>query len=138
MDGQRHGRTTRKHIASAGAYRRRRLKNRTNHQCQNAFNFGFIVINPIRTRQCTVVAHPQPNFWESHFIAPSPRPFYRLHGLSLSTFGFSGSLFSLLLFSSSYLQFYRSSTLAVNFEQTLKIAHRYVYLTTLIPALFIT
>ena len=26
-DGQRHGRTTRKHIASAGAYRRRRLKN---------------------------------------------------------------------------------------------------------------
>jgi len=27
-DGQRHGRTTRKHIASAGAYRRRRLKKR--------------------------------------------------------------------------------------------------------------
>ena len=26
-DGQWHGRTTRKHIASAGAYRRRRLKN---------------------------------------------------------------------------------------------------------------
>jgi len=26
-DGRRHGRTTRKHIASAGAYRRRRLKN---------------------------------------------------------------------------------------------------------------
>ena len=30
MDGQRHGRTTRKHIASAGAYRRRRLKNQLN------------------------------------------------------------------------------------------------------------
>jgi len=27
MDGQRHGRTTQKHIASAGVYRRRRLKN---------------------------------------------------------------------------------------------------------------
>jgi len=30
-DGQRHGRTTRKYIASAGAYRRRRLKNYNNH-----------------------------------------------------------------------------------------------------------
>ena len=31
MDGQRHGRTTWKHIASAGAYRRRRLKNNNNN-----------------------------------------------------------------------------------------------------------
>jgi len=31
-DGQRHGRTTRKHIASAGAYRRRRLKNKSIHR----------------------------------------------------------------------------------------------------------
>jgi len=30
-DGQRYGRTTRKHIASAGAYRRRRLKNGANN-----------------------------------------------------------------------------------------------------------
>jgi len=37
-DGQRHGRTTRKHIASAGAYRRRRLKKWRNIilQCQTS------------------------------------------------------------------------------------------------------
>ena len=32
MDGRTHGRTTRKRIASAGAYRRRRLKNNARHQ----------------------------------------------------------------------------------------------------------
>jgi len=35
MDGRTHGRTTRKHIASAGAYRRRRLKNQ-NGSCLSA------------------------------------------------------------------------------------------------------
>ena len=34
--GQRHGRTTRKHIASAGAYRRRRLKNKLSVSCTHA------------------------------------------------------------------------------------------------------
>ena len=48
-DRQRHGRTTRKHIASAGAYRRRRLKNHDFYTtCFTArYSFGLSILNAL-------------------------------------------------------------------------------------------